>query len=87
MTDSFVLTVSCIQQINVINNIPPMVYFISDAPMDVPLPVYEIFPGNCPNELFISAVTLSSGASLPAAIRFDGLATVDIFEANHSATG
>jgi hypothetical protein len=87
MTDSFLLTVSCIQQITVINNVPPMIYFITDEPIDVPLPVYEIIPADCPNELFISAVTLSNGASLPAAIRFDGLATVDIFEANHSATG
>jgi hypothetical protein len=87
MTDTFVLTVSCIGQISVVNNVPPMVYFITDNPMVVPLPTYQIIPANCPNELFISAVTLSNGDSLPAAIRFDGQASIDIFETNHLATG
>jgi hypothetical protein len=87
MTDTFVLTVSCIGQISVVNNVPPMVYFITDNPMVVTLPTYEIIPANCPNELFISAVTLSNGDSLPAAIRFDGQASIDIFETNHLATG
>ncbi len=87
MTDTFMLTVSCVSQITVINNVTPIVYFINDAPMDVPLPIYEILPADCPNELVISAVTLSNGDILPAAVRFDGLATVDIFETNHSATG
>ena len=70
-----------------VGNVSPMIYFINDAPMDVPFPIYEILPADCPNELFISAVTLSNGNILPAAVRFDGLATVDIFETNHSATG
>ena len=72
MTDTFVLTVSCIEQISVVNNVLPIVYFITDNPMVVPLPTYQILPANCPNELFISAVTLSSGENLPAAVRFDG---------------
>ncbi len=87
MTDTFVLTVSCIGQITVVNNVPPMVYFITDNPLVVPLPTYQIIPDNCPNELFISAVNLSSGESLPAAIRFDGQASIDIFETNHLSTG
>ena len=58
MTDTFILTVSCVQQITVINNIASIVYFVTDSPIDVPRPVYQISPADCPNELFISAVTL-----------------------------
>ena len=72
MTDTFVLTVSCVSQITMIGTVSPMIYFITDAPIDMPLPIYEIIPADCPNELFISAVTLSNGDTLPAAIRFDG---------------
>jgi hypothetical protein len=87
MTDTFILTVSCVQQITVINNIASIVYFITDSPIDVPLPVYQISPYDCPNELFISAVTLSNGASLPNAIRFDGVDAIDVYETTYSATG
>jgi hypothetical protein len=87
MTDTFLLTVSCVSQITVINNVPQMIYFITDVPIDVPLPNFQIIPADCPNEIFISAVTLSSGETLPAAIRFDGFASIDIFETNHLATG
>jgi len=64
-----------------------MIYFITDSPMIVPLPTYQIIPANCPNELFISAVTLSNGNSLPPAIRFDGNSSIDILETNYLATG
>jgi hypothetical protein len=70
-----------------VGNVSQIIYFINDDPIAVSLPIYEIIPADCPNELFISAVTLSNGNILPAAVRFDGLATVDIFETNHSATG
>jgi hypothetical protein len=87
MTDTFVLTVSCVQQITVVNNIAPIVYFITDSPIGVPLPVFQINPATCPNELLISAVTLISGASLPNAVRFDGIDAIDIYETNYAATG
>ena len=87
MTDTFELTVSCVQQITVINDILPLIYFITDEPIVVPLPIYEIIPAECPFELFIKAVTLSNGDSLPAAIRFDGAEFIDIFETDYSATG
>ena len=48
MTDTFVLTVSCVSQIIVINNVPPIIYFITDVPMVVPLPIYQIIPADCP---------------------------------------
>jgi hypothetical protein len=53
----------------------------------VPLPIYEIVPAECPFELVIDTVTLSSGESLPAAIRFDGAETIDVYETDYSATG
>jgi hypothetical protein len=87
MTDTFVLTVSCVTQIKVIDNVPQMIYFINDVPIDVQLPNFQIIPADCPSELFISAVTLSSGETLPAAIRFDGFSSIDIFETNYLATG
>ena len=87
MTDTFELTVSCVQQITVINDILPLIYFITDDPINVLLPFYEIIPAECPFELFIEAVTLSNGDSLPAAIRFDGVEFIDIFETDYSATG
>ena len=86
-TDTFVLTVSCVQQISVINNIPPLIYFITDDPIDVPVPTYQIIPADCPFELVMSAVTLSNGDSLPAAIRFDGVDAIDIYETDYIATG
>jgi hypothetical protein len=70
-----------------VGNVSQIIYFINDDPIAVSLPIYEIIPTDCPNELVISAVTLSNGDILPAAVRFDGLATVDIFETNHIATG
>ncbi len=70
-----------------INDITPLIYFITDDPVVVLLPIYEIVPAECPFELFIEAVTLSNGDSLPAAIRFDGAETIDIFETDYSATG
>jgi hypothetical protein len=53
----------------------------------VNLPIYEIVPAECPFELVIEAVTLSNGESLPAAIRFDGAETIEIYETDYSATG
>ena len=44
MTDTFELTVSCVQQITVINDMTPLIYFITDNPIDVLLPFYEIIP-------------------------------------------
>jgi hypothetical protein len=71
----------------VINEITPFFYFITDDPVVVPLPIYEIVPAECPLELVIEAVTLSNGESLPAAIRFDGAETIDIYETDYSVTG
>lgn len=78
---------SCVGQITVVNNIAPITYFITDSPIVVPLPIYQVVPANCPNELYISAVTLSNGNSLPSAIRFDGINVIDIYETTYSATG
>ncbi len=87
MTDTFILTVSCVSQITMIGNVSPIIYFVTEDPIIVSLPMYEIIPSNCPMEIFISKVTLSNGDPLPAAIRFDGVFTIDIFETNHSAIG
>jgi len=68
MTDTFILTVSCVQQITFINNVDPIVYFITD-PAIIRTPTYSLTPSTCINELELT-VTLIDGTSLPVAISY-----------------
>jgi hypothetical protein len=70
-----------------LSSISPVVYFISDAFIQVPIPVYTISPVTCPYELLIDDVTLADGSALPNAITFDGITTVKVFENTFAATG
>jgi len=67
VTESFILTVACVQSISQYNVIAPVVYYIRDPDILVPIPAYSLEPNTCPNELIYSA-TLEDGSPLPNAI-------------------
>lgn len=52
-TDTFVVTVSCVQTITQPNSFAPVEYYITDPITPVILPLYTISPSDCPYELFI----------------------------------
>jgi len=55
VTESFTLTVSCVTSISQYNVLSPVIYFIRNADMAIPIPLYSITPSTCPMELLYSA--------------------------------
>jgi hypothetical protein len=87
MTDTFVLTVSCVQAISQSTTVAPVTYWITDASINLSFPLYSISPSNCPYELVIDTVTQQNGSALPNSIQFDGVNGVMIYETDYLATG
>lgn len=86
-TDTFVVTVSCVQSISQTTLVPTTTYWITDPTLPIVLPAYTISPADCPYELTITSVLLTDGSALPAAITFDGTNTVNVAENTHANTG
>lgn len=86
-TDTFVLTVSCVQAISQLTAVAPVEYFITSASIPLSFPWFTISPPSCPYEIVINAVTLQNDSVLPHAIVFDGTNAVNIFETDFAATG
>jgi len=87
MTDTFVLTVSCVQAISQSTTVAPVTYWITDASINLSFPLYSISPSNCPYELVIDTVTQQNGSALPNSIQFDGFNGLMIYETDYLATG
>ena len=66
VTESFILTMACVKSIFQYNVLAPVVYYIRDPDILVPIPAYSLVPNTCPNELVYSAA-LDDGSPLPNA--------------------
>jgi len=86
-TDTFVLTVSCVQAITQPTTVPRIMYWITDSNINLSFPLYTISPAGCPYEVYAETVTQTDGSALPNAIVFDGINAVDIYETDYMATG
>jgi hypothetical protein len=87
VTNTFVLTVSCVQGISQPTSITPVEYFITDTAIPLSFPFYSITPANCPYEIKIDTVTLVDGSALPNTITFNGVNNLSIYETDYQATG
>lgn len=89
VTESFTLTVSCVTSISQYNVLSPVIYFIRDAEMVIPIPSYSITPSTCPMELLYSAAQ-ADDSPLPNAIKLlneDGAIILKLSETDPAFTG
>jgi len=58
VTDTFIVTVSCVQTISQPTTVAPITYWVTDANINLSFPAYSITPLDCPYELMVESVTL-----------------------------
>jgi len=90
ITDTFVVTVSCVQSISMTASIGATTYYIADPMMNVSIPLFGLTPSTCPYELVYSATLTDGVTPLPAPITLanvSGNQVLQLFSTDPAATG
>lgn len=88
-TTSFYVRIICVRSITPSATILDSLYYIRDAKTNIPIPVLNLNPALCPNEL-VYTLAMFDASPLPAAITFvntKGSEAVSIYETLPNKTG